>query len=149
MDVVTTFESSFEPNGADRVRQMEVIPAGAVRRRWTAESKARIIAESFAPGANISDVARRHDILPQQLYAWRRAVREHIEEGASAALRQADTAFVAAMVEPPRVEPARLPVSGGAGAEIRIDLCGMTVRVPEGASADHIERVLQAVQVAS
>lgn len=31
------------------------------------------------PGANVSDVARRNDILPQQLYAWRRAAKERME----------------------------------------------------------------------
>ena len=50
---------------------MDVIPAGRGRRLWSAEAKARIIAESFEPGANIAQIARTHDLLPQQLYAWR------------------------------------------------------------------------------
>ena len=50
---------------------MDVIPAGRGRRLWSAEAKARIIAESFEPGANIAQIARIHDLLPQQLYAWR------------------------------------------------------------------------------
>jgi transposase len=33
------------------------------RRRWTAEEKARIVAESFEEGANISEVARRHGVV--------------------------------------------------------------------------------------
>ncbi|RAI42259.1 hypothetical protein CH338_00450 [Rhodoplanes elegans] len=32
------------------------------RRRWSGEVKARIVAESFAPGAVVSDVARRHGL---------------------------------------------------------------------------------------
>ncbi|MCC4234091.1 transposase [Sphingobium soli] len=43
-----------------------------MRRRWSAEAKARIIASSFEPGANIAEIARTHGLLPQQLYAWRR-----------------------------------------------------------------------------
>src|SRR6267154_1169040 len=43
------------------------------RRRWSAEVKGRIVAESYAPGAVVSEVARRHDITPQHLLAWRKA----------------------------------------------------------------------------
>src|SRR5437899_10760710 len=43
------------------------------RRRWRAEDKGRIVAESYAPGAVVSEVARRHDITPQHLFAWRKA----------------------------------------------------------------------------
>jgi transposase len=42
----------------DSYRRIEVI-TGERRRRWTAEEKARIVAESFEEGANISEVARR------------------------------------------------------------------------------------------
>src|SRR5207247_6538067 len=45
------------------------------RRRWRAEDKGRIVAESYAPGAVVSEVARRHDIRPQHLFAWRKAAR--------------------------------------------------------------------------
>ena len=46
------------------------------RRRWSAEAKARIVAESLAPGVVISEVARRHDLRPQQLFAWRHQARQ-------------------------------------------------------------------------
>jgi transposase len=45
------------------------------RRRWTDEAKGRIVAESYAPGAVVSEVARRHDISPQHLFVWRKAAR--------------------------------------------------------------------------
>lgn len=138
MDVVTTFESSFETNGAAGVQRLDVIPAGPARRRWTAAAKARIIAESMAPGVNVSEVARRHQLLPQQLYNWRSKVGERIESN--------DTAFVPAIVQdaPRSVTPCVSP-----GAEIRIEFNGMSVFVPDGASADHVERVLLAVRVMS
>ena len=45
------------------------------RRRWRSADKGRIVAESYAPGAVVSEVARRHDITPQHLFAWRKAAR--------------------------------------------------------------------------
>ena len=134
MGDVTTFESSFESNGNGRARPMEVIPAGRERRQWTPEAKARIIAESMAPRANVADIARRNDILPQQLYAWRREARERMESDDA-------PAFVPAMVEEPKAQ--------GSGAEIRINIKGMTIRIPDGVTDDHIERVLLTVQVST
>ena len=37
------------------------------RRRWSDEAKGRIVAESYAAGAVVSEVARRHDISAQHL----------------------------------------------------------------------------------
>lgn len=45
------------------------------RRRWSVAEKGRIVAESFERGISASDVARRHDISPQQLFQWRRQAR--------------------------------------------------------------------------
>jgi transposase len=39
-----------------------MVRKGGKRQRWSDEAKGRIVAESFAPGAVVSEVARRHDI---------------------------------------------------------------------------------------
>ena len=41
----------------------------------TEEQKRAIIAASFAPGAVVSDVARRADISAGQIYRWRQELR--------------------------------------------------------------------------
>ena len=44
--------------------------------RWTADQKGRIVAESLAPGAQVSEVARTHGITPQHLFLWRKAAKD-------------------------------------------------------------------------
>ena len=43
-------------------RRIELITGTTRRRRWSDDERARILAESFEPGANISAVARRHGV---------------------------------------------------------------------------------------
>ena len=54
---------------------VEVSQPSVRRRRWSDAIKARIVEESFAPDAVVSEVARRHDLSPQHLSAWRKAAR--------------------------------------------------------------------------
>jgi transposase len=58
----------------DSYRRVEVITGERRRRRWTSEEKARIAAESFEEGANISEVARRNGVSRGLLTVWRRQV---------------------------------------------------------------------------
>ena len=54
------------------VRRLEVITGTGGRRRWSADEKARILEEAMAPGAVVSEVARRNGMSPQHLFTWRR-----------------------------------------------------------------------------
>src|SRR5215510_12901148 len=60
----------------DSLRRVEIITGIGRRRRFSRDTKARIILESRAPGAVISEVARRHGLTPQQLFGWRRKLRQ-------------------------------------------------------------------------
>jgi transposase len=57
------------------VSRLEVIATGA-RRRWTLSEKRRIVAESYGGPQMVSATARRHGLLPNQLFTWRRLARE-------------------------------------------------------------------------
>ena len=61
-----------EGDGERSVRRIELITGTGRRRRWSSDDKARIVVESLEAGANVSEVARRHGLSPQQLFAWRR-----------------------------------------------------------------------------
>ena len=65
------------PHSANVVsRSGTVVGPGRANRRWDPQEKAKITAESFAPGANISAVARRHGVSLGLLHYWRRRVRD-------------------------------------------------------------------------
>jgi transposase len=49
------------------------------RRRWSQSEKARIVAASYAPGAAVTEVARRHDVHPNLLHHWRRQAKRAAE----------------------------------------------------------------------
>jgi transposase len=55
--------------------RVEVITGPERRRRWSAEQKRAIVAESLAPGAVVTEIARRADICAGQIYRWRREIR--------------------------------------------------------------------------
>ena len=59
-------------NEGGTYQRVEVITGRQRRRRWTADEKARIVAESLEADANISDVARRHGLARGLLTIWRR-----------------------------------------------------------------------------
>jgi transposase len=79
------FEHTLESKSADNadggvttVRRIELITGTGRRRQWSANDKARIVVESLKPGTNVSEVARRHGLSPQQLFGWRRQAREAV-----------------------------------------------------------------------
>ena len=65
--------------GGDTLRRIEVIAGTGRRRRWDAETKSRLVAESFEPGCNVSELARRHDLSPSLLFLWRRQAAKNAE----------------------------------------------------------------------
>ncbi|MCK1509398.1 transposase [Bradyrhizobium sp. 18] len=58
-----------------RLTQRIEVYAGASRKQWPDDLKARIVAESLEPGAVVTDIARRHGCRPQQVHDWRRRAR--------------------------------------------------------------------------
>src|SRR6516165_10302077 len=58
------------------IERVEVIRSVQRRRRWSAEEKAAIVQETYAPGMSVSLVARRHGVAPNQLFTWRRLYAE-------------------------------------------------------------------------
>jgi transposase len=62
-------------DASERRGRIDIRTGVGRRRRWSVEAKGRVVAESYEPGAVVSEVARRHDLAPQHLFAWRKAAR--------------------------------------------------------------------------
>jgi transposase len=65
--------------------RVEILAGRERRRFWSDEQKRAILDEVATSGLTLADEARRHDIVPQQIYAWRRQL------GLSAAVATAPT----------------------------------------------------------
>ena len=114
---------------------MDLIPRGERRRRWTAEQKQTIAAQSLAPGASPTNIARLHGISTGQLYTWRHALKAAQPIG-----RFARVEVVSRPSAPPDI-PARPP------RLIEIALPGgTTVRVDAGIDPRALRRVLGALR---
>jgi transposase len=113
------------------------------RRRWSDEIKGRIVAESYVPGAVVSQVARRHDISPQHLFAWRKAAR------AGLLSLPADEAppFVPVVTQP-RQHSATAAVVGDP-CDIAIEIGCAVVRAARGVDPAWLRDVLRAVKAAT
>ena len=55
--------------------RVEVISSPERRRRWSQDQKRALVAQAFAPGASVSEVARQADVVPGQIYRWRHELR--------------------------------------------------------------------------
>ena len=143
---MSAFDRRLDPE-AREVRRLEVITGALGRRRWSAEAKARIVAESLAPGVVVSEVARRYELRPQQLFAWR-----HQAKQGRLALPAEALSFVpviASAEAPPPTAPAHgapAETSAAPAGVIEVALGEAVVRVPPGADAKLLAKVLRAVK---
>ncbi|MFQ3453261.1 transposase [Bradyrhizobium sp. UFLA01-814] len=62
------------PSGS--VSRLEVLEGPSGRRVRSEAERARIVAESLLPGAQVSEVARKHGATRWQIYDWRRRFRQ-------------------------------------------------------------------------
>lgn len=132
----------LEPEG--EVRRFEVITGVMGRRRWSADDRARIVEEALAPGAVVSEVARRHGLTPQQLFTWRREARKAAERL---------PVFVPAVIVRPGSETSEEPPRRGKrrprtsrAAAIELEAFGITVRIGERAAPAMIAAVIDALK---
>jgi len=128
-----------------RPRRVELLTGPERRRRWSDEGKIAIVAEALVQGVVISEVARRHDISPSQLFGWIRQFRTAAEARSIA-------------VEPPEFAPAIVdegadaqPTGTAAAPEtvasIEITVGSVVVRIRGAVDSRTLATVLKALKV--
>lgn len=132
-------------------RRVEVFTGVGRRRRFTTAEKLDLVAQ-MGECDNISELARRHDLRPSQLFTWRRELRYAVEtvQGVAAAPQPM---FVPAVVELPR-EPAPVPAPAkpskprrrGASTAVELVIDGVAVKIARGADAGIIAAVIDALK---
>ena len=131
------------------VRRLEVFTGAGRRRTWCDEDKARILAEIATSGDSVCAVARRHGLSPQQLFGWRRQLRESQigvpdADGLPFVPAVVDVASSASAIRRQRKAPQCKAEPGAGTIEVEID--GVTVRVGRGADVKTVRAVLRALK---
>jgi transposase len=132
-----------------QVSRIEIF-AGPGRQRWDDAVKARIVAESLAPGAIVTHVARRHGCRPQQVHDWRKLARQGrlvLPSGAPQSVASSTPMLVPLLAEAPLEPSSKRPK---ACAEIVIEMDGAVVHVrgrPEGEVLNDIFSALRRSRV--
>jgi transposase len=103
------------------------------RRRWWSSAKARILGEALVPGVNVSAVARRHGLKPQQVFAWRRQ-----------ALRSGRIEAALPISELPAFLPVSIERSGG----VELVVADVTIRAGADVSVARLAEVIRAARSA-
>jgi transposase len=126
-------------DASDRHGRVDIRVGVGRRRRWSEADKGRIVAESYAAGAVVSEVARRHEITPQHLFAWRKAARTG---------RLALPAEAAELFVPIVVAREKMVVAEPAASTITIEIAGVVVRAERGVDIGWLVDVVRALRAA-
>ena len=119
------------------------------RRRFSIAEKLDLVAQMDGYD-NISELARRHDLRPSQLFTWRRELRYAVET-VQGVVAVPEPMFVPAVVELPRepvpvaAKPSK-PRRRGASTAVELVIDGVAVKIARGADAAVIAAVIDALK---
>jgi transposase len=126
-------------------RRIEVLTGPGRRRKWSDDDKARIIAETAQPGAVVTEVARRWQVSPQQVFDWRRQARKAL----AAASAPTEPAFVPIGAEAPARSPGPAAAPARATPAVEVRLAGAVLRVAPGTDRELLTTVLRAIRASA
>jgi len=130
----------------DGFRRVELLTGPGRRRRWSAAEKAQVVAETLVPGVRVSDVARRWQLHPQQLFGWRHQARKAGKATAREPGLASDSELAFVPIVSDSAGSAAATEVVGYRSSIEIELGGVVVRVTSGADIRLLTTVLRAVR---
>jgi transposase len=125
-------------------RRIELFTGAGRRRAWTPEEKAAIVADSYAGGASVSEIARRRGLTPTQLFTWRREARKRGTQNSAPTPLFVPALIDAVASREPVARRRAGPSRRAAAVELEID--GVVVCVASGADEATIAAVIGALK---
>lgn len=125
-------------NETKSVDRLEVLEGPTGQRSWSDQEKARIVLESFQPGARVGDVARANGMAPQHLSTWRSLARKG---RLAMPVPVADDPFFDAVEVAPDIAAAE---PDGDWTEVCVE--GMIVRLPVQTEAERVAEFAAALR---
>ena len=129
--------------------RVEVLDGLERRRRWSQDDKARIVEETLAPGAKVTEVARRNGVAASLVFTWRRQARAAVVAMPRfAPVQIAPAAEPDNSTKPPIEDDRRMrPVSSARHGLIEIELGNRRrVRVDAQVDPEALARVLDVLE---
>jgi transposase len=137
----------FNDDAKRGYRRIELLTGPGRRRRWSAEEKAQIVAETLRPGVRVSDVARRWQVCPQQVFGWRQQASLAADVTTGEPRTQPAARFVPIVTEAPQLAAHRH--APPAAPIIEVKLAGAVVRVSDLADGAQLTVVLRAIRASA
>ena len=128
-------EHRMEVRGSKGVSRIEILDGPTGRRRWPDDLKARIVAESFQPGARVCDVAAKYGLIARHLSGWRGQARK----GELVVPVDVAPTFVPLVIEP-------LADASADTGVIRVEICGAVLHVMPDCSPDRAAALAAALR---
>jgi len=119
------------------VSRLEVLEGPSGRRVRSEAERARIVAESLLPGAQVSEVARKHGATRWQVYDWRRRLRQRGELPLHGAPRSTFASLVVGGPSEERPAPQ---------TRLEIAIGDVVVRTDTTIDGEHLSRVIRAIR---
>jgi transposase len=133
-------EHRMEVSSRRGVSRIDVLDGPTGRRRWPDEVKARIVAESLAPGARVCDVAQKYGLIAGHVSQWRGLARK----GKLVLPGDRAPAFVPLVVEP-LIVPGPVIAKVDTGV-IRVEIAGAVLHVASDCSPDRAAALAAALK---
>ncbi|WP_046119140.1 transposase [Sinorhizobium sp. PC2] len=133
--------------------RVEILTGVERRRVWTEEDKLRILEEVETSGAGVAEIARRHDILPQQIYTWRKKLGRDIRSSGGSGVRLLPVALIGpdAESETARAAAAEKTIAKRSAKPSRIEIgCkgGRVLKVDDSIAPETLKALIRSVEEA-